>query len=103
MVKGELEGELEHLARISKKDMVAELRRLGKDITPLGNNDFRGVKYKEMSGRWQARIKVELVGAQLPGGPYGGRSRDSRSCGNLWGALVHGASWSAGRQPCPLD
>ena len=52
----EYEGELEHLARISKEDLVAELRRQGKGIT-RGDNKFRGVQYKENSGRWQAEIR----------------------------------------------
>ena len=51
----EYEGELEHLARISKEDLVAELRRQGTGIT-LGNNKFRGVMYREKTDNWQAQI-----------------------------------------------
>ena len=54
----EYEGELEHLARISTEDLVAELRRqgMGTGIT-RGDNEFRGVQYREKQGRCQARIK----------------------------------------------
>jgi len=61
----EYEGELEHLARISKEDLVAELRRQGSGIT-RGNNEFRGVRYQEKTGRWEARIQ----GKPLPRRAY---------------------------------
>ena len=51
----EYEGELEHLARISKEHLVAELRRQGKGIT-RGDNEFRGVTYREKQGRWLAQV-----------------------------------------------
>ena len=52
----EYEGELEHLARISTEDLVAELRRQDKDIT-RGNNEFRGVQYQEKWDNWKAEIR----------------------------------------------
>ena len=51
----EYEGEREHLARISTEDLVAELRRQGTGITQ-GDNEFRGVTYREKTGRWEAEI-----------------------------------------------
>ena len=51
----EYEEELEHLARISKEDMVMELRRQSAGFS-RGTAAFRGVTYRQQTGRWEARI-----------------------------------------------